>query len=425
MKKRILYNTSAQILAKIISVVLTVVTTILITRAFGKEGYGQFSIMQTLPALFYILADFGLNTIAIKKIGNDPEKSQRYYESVLTLRPLLALAFIVVLNILTLFLPYSALLKSGIMMSSALILTQCLFSGTNLIFQYRQRYDLSSIGYVAGGLITTFLAVVFIKTGLDVRFISFSYVLGGFVTFFVNASLVKKLGYHSKFNLHLLKSSATKELLRGSLPLGLMFVFSQINFKADTMILSLMRLPTFMGLSNLESVAIYSLPYKIFEVSLALPTFLMNAIYPIFINKHFTSREDFKGFFNKIVWSMLGLGLISSLFIYIFAPFLINILGGTQFVKSVEVLRILSLGLFVFFLTQPVAYAIVTMDKQKFLPPIYLIGAIFNVSANLIFIPRFSFYASSYITWLSEILILVMLSFVAFKSWKGRKDERA
>ena len=58
MKKTVAYNTLVQLAAKIISMGLTLITTVLITRALGKEGYGQFSIMQTLPALFFILSDF-------------------------------------------------------------------------------------------------------------------------------------------------------------------------------------------------------------------------------------------------------------------------------------------------------------------------------------------------------------------------------
>ena len=157
MKKGVLYNTSAQLIAKFVSMSLTVLATILITRTFGKEGYGQFSLMQTLPALFYILADFGLNTTALKKIGENKENALKYYQTVLGLRLIISIFFIILLNIITLFLPYTQFLKTGILLSSALILTQALYSTTNLIFQHQQRYDLSAIGYIGGSLLTILL----------------------------------------------------------------------------------------------------------------------------------------------------------------------------------------------------------------------------------------------------------------------------
>lgn len=419
MNKSIFYNTTSQLGAKLISMALTVITTVLITRALGKEGYGQFSIMQTLPALFFILSDFGLNATALKKMAGSDKNPQSYYQAILTLRPLLSLLCIVVLNTVVQFLPYSPFLNMGIFMSSFWILTQALFSSTNLAFQHKQRYDLASIGYILGSVLITLMVYGFIKIGLDVRFLSFSYVVGGLITFGINAHVLAKLGFQTSLNLHALADkTALKDLLSASLPLGLMFVFSQINFKTDAVLLSLLRLPEGLKLDNISSVAIYALPYKIFEVTLSIPTFIMNATYPVFVARFNQGHADLKKTFFKIIKLTLGLGLTASIGLYLVAPFAIHLLGGAEFIQSVSVLRILSVGLFLFFLTQPLAYLIITLDKQRYLPIIYLIGAIFNVSANLLFIPKYSFYASAYITWFSEGLILLLLTYFASKAWK-------
>jgi O-antigen/teichoic acid export membrane protein len=76
------------------------------------------------------------------------------------------------------------------------------------------------------------------------------------------------------------------------------------------------------------------------------------------------------------------------------------------------------LGLVLYYLSQPVAWLLVTLNQQNKLPVIYLIGAIFNVSANYILIPRYSFLASSVITHASEFLVLCMLVLTAVKAWK-------
>jgi O-antigen/teichoic acid export membrane protein len=240
-------------------------------------------------------------------------------------------------------------------------------------------------------------------------------VLGGAATFIINAQLVKRLGYKSPLKID---TKIAKSILKGSLPLGLMFVFSQINFKADAVLISLLKLPASIGLNNIESVAIYSLPYKIFEVALVLPTFFMNATYPIFVKKFQEGQRELAVLFKKTLGYLLALGLIVSTTAYVASPLVVRLLGGQEFDRSVEILKILSVGLFIFFLTQPVSYLIVTLDKQRYLPIIYLVSAIFNVSANLIFIPKYSFYASAYITWISEGLILIVLTFFAVKSWR-------
>ncbi|MBU0650114.1 flippase [Patescibacteria group bacterium] len=424
MQKTVLYNTTAQLLAKVVSMALTMVTTILITRALGKEGYGQFTIMQTLPALLFVLSDFGLNATALKKMTRNANQAQDYYQAVLTLRPVLSLLLMAVLNTVVFLLPYSVFLKTGIFLTSFWILTQSLFSTTNLAFQYKQRYDLASIGYVLGSFFTAGLVFVFIRLGLDVRFLSFSYVLGGVVTFIINAEVLKRLGYQTRLALTTLRNrQSLRQLLTGSLPLGLMFIFSQVNFKADAILLSLLKLPPALNLNNIDSVAIYALPYKIFEVSLAVPTFIMNASYPIFVARLHSSSKELKRTFVKSFKYLTFLGLTTSALLYLMAPFAIQLLGGAQFAQSVSVLRILAAGSLLFYLTQPLAYLIVTLDKQRYLPIIYLISALFNVTANLIFIPRYSFYASAYITWLSEALILLLLIFFGIKAWKTSTND--
>ncbi len=424
MKKTIAYNTLAQLLSKVVSMGLTLITVVLVTRALGKEGYGQFSIMQTLPALFFILSDFGLNATALKKIRNDGANAQSLYQAVITIRPILALVLVALLNIVVIFLPYSEFLKSGIFMSSFWILTQSLFSGTNLLFQYKQRYDLASIGYVLGSLITTLLVIASIRVGLDVRFLSFSYVLGGLATFIANSVILDKLGYATKLNLGIFSDKKTlRALLSGSIPLGLMFVFSQINFKADSVLLSLLNLPANLGLSNIDAVAIYALPYKVFEVSLAVPTFIMNAVYPVFVSQFQHSQQKLNAILIKTVKTTGLLGLLGSATLIVLAPATVNVLGGSQFVQSVRVLQILGVGSFLFYITQPLAYYLVTVEKQAVLPTVYIVGAVFNVSANALLIPVYGFYASAFITWLSEALILAMLAFFVAKSWRNEKHE--
>lgn len=312
-------------------------------------------------------------------------------------------------------------------MSSLLILTQALYSSTNLIFQYKQRYDLASVGYVGGSVITVLFVLLFLNAGLDIRWLSFSYVLGGLATFLVSTELLRKQGYKTFSRENWILSHYSQiagNLIKNSLPLGLMFIFSQINFKADAILLSFLKLPPALGLNNIESVALYSLPYKVFEVALVLPTFFMNAVYPIFVVRHGENSTQLASTFKKTLKYLFVLGLITSTVLYMAAPSVVKVLGGQEFTQSAEILKILSGGLFIFFLTQPVSYLIVTLDKQKYLPAIYLVSAVFNVTANLILIPKFSFYSSAYITWLSEVLILIMLIYFALKSWREHYASR-
>jgi len=114
---------------------------------------------------------------------------------------------------------------------------------------------------------------------------------------------------------------------------------------------------------------------------------------------------------------LFGLGILGGVFGVLFSNLIIQILGGDEFTQSVLVLQILLSGLIIYFVSAPLAWLIVVLEKQVYLPWIYLLNAIFNIVANIIFIPRYSFYAAAVITHLSELMILFLLVYAAKKAW--------
>lgn len=414
---KIAKNTIYQMVGKVVSMLITVSIVLLVTKNYGREGYGAFSLMQTWPALFFVIVDFGINAIATRELSKDWKKASVYFSNILLIRLAFSVFLIILLTAVLNFFPYGNELKKGIFLSLFLILTQALYTTTNIIFQVKLRYDLSVAGYLAGYLAIFVLALLLSGSHADVRLLSFSYVLGGAVTFLLNLFFVRKMGVAVDFKVDM---QVIKYLLASSLPLGMMFVFSQINFKADSILLSVLTLPKNFNLTNIESVAVYSLPYKIFEVALVVPTFIMNSVFPVMVGKLAVGKKELLKLLKKSMYFLAGSAVLCSSVGVLLAPWIVNILGGSEFSQSVTVLRILLAGLIFYFSTQPIAWFIVSLDGQKYLPVIYLVSAIFNVSANYIFIQKYSYLASSVITHLSELLILILLIFTARKVWKEK-----
>ena len=123
---------------------------------------------------------------------------------------------------------------------------------------------------------------------------------------------------------------------------------------------------------------------------------------------------------TKSLIVLFVLGIIGGLCGVFFARIIITLLGGVGFHQSILVLQILVSGLALYFMTAPLSWLIVTLNKQKYLPGIYVLSSIFNVTANVLFIPKYSFYASAVITHLSELIILILLIYFARKAWKLR-----
>lgn len=409
-------NTFYQLLAKVITMSITMLTVVIVTKFYGVNDYGEFNLMQSIPALIFIIADFGLNAIAVREISKDYSKAEKYFGNVLVLRMALSLILIGMGCLIISMFPYSYSLKFGIYLAMLLVITQGLYATTNIIFQAKLRYDLSAIGLIAGSVAILMFVLIFWHLGASVIWINFSYVLGGLITFFINLYFLRKF---IKLNQVLqIDKKVMSFVFIQALPLGIMFVFSQLNFKADAIILSVLPVPKNLLITSIEATALYGLGYKIFEVALVIPTFFMNAMYPIYVRHLQQGKAVFKKTFIYSTGTLFLLGLVGSIVGIFLAPFMINVLGGEGFSLSIVSLRLLLIGLPIFYITQPIAWLIVTVNYQKLLPIPFVIASIFNIAANLILIPKYSFLASSVITWISELLILVILSVIAYYSWK-------
>ena len=418
--RKIAWNTIYQIVGKLISMVITMTTVVIVTRTYGREGYGEFSLMQSWPALFFVIADFGINAIAARELTKDWSKANRYFGNILMIRFLFSLLLVFIVSFVVGLFPYSADLKSGIRLGLFLILTQSLYSTTNIFFQVKLKYDYATIAYTVGYIFIFLSVLVLSYLKISVTWVNFSYVLGGMITFILSLFFAKKLGVSPDFTFD---KELWKSLFKSSLPIGIMFLFSQMSFKEDALMLSFLKLPTSYGLNNTESVAVYALPYKVFEVLLVIPTFFMNSMYPILVNHMSEGKERLKDTFSKVIYFLLVSGLVVGALGVIFSPLAINLLGGSEFSQSIDVLRILSGGIFIFYITSALSWLIVTLGYQKFLPWIYLSSFTFNMIANFIFIPKYSFYGASWITVISEFIVLVLLILFARKSWKLNYDK--
>ena len=417
--KKVASNTFYQLISKVITMTITFGLSILISIRYGSEGYGYFSILQSLPALFYIIADFGLNAISAREISKNVKKTEEIFSNILFLRLIISILGVIFCLILSNFLYSDEKIRFGLALASIIIISQSLIMTSNLIFQIKLKYDLSSISNIIGYIFILIGSLFLIEKNIDLAYVNFMYVVGGFITVVINLFIIYKKFIKVNFNF---EKTYIKYLVLESWPLGLMFLFSQINFRADSILLSVLRLPENFG-SNLQAVGVYSFPYKIFEVILVVPTFMMNSTYPIILEKFQQGEAVFRSFFKKTISLFFIIGLTITALGYLGIYFLesyqvLQRYFNGDFVNSLNILKILFLGLVVFFLSQPFSWLFVIKEKQKYLPIFYFFASVFNFSLNYFLIPIYGYYASGFITWISELLILIMLYFTAkHKNW--------
>lgn len=415
MIKKVFINTGAQIIGKATTALTTLFLTVVIGRALGPAGYGDFIKIFTFIGYFYIFTDFGANSAYIKLTHG--QKGDSLLNTLLGLRISLALALVFLAIFIVTVLPYdttlgtgfSPLVKLGVLIASVTILTQALTTTANALFQKNLRYEMAAISAVAGTLTTGTIAVIVFLTRPALNMFTAAYVLGALATVLLASYLIQK-----NFKLNLkpnFQISEFKKLILYSWPVGVALVLNMIYFRMDVFIITYTRSP--------QEVGIYGLAYQFFEASLAIPIFFANALYPLLISIHAKDKGQYIQETKKWTGILFGISLLFTLGL-ILSSFLIPLLFD-KFQGSQQALIVLALGMPFFFISALYWHMAIITDRQKMLIPIYFLGGTINIILNLIFIPSLGYLAAAWTTVLSEALVAMLL--IAAIKYRSPKEQ--
>ena len=388
---KIVSNTAAQLAAKFVGAGLTLVTTTLIIRLVGPALFGDLTKSLVLIAIGYTAIDFGLNAHAIRLL-NQATSPRQVMSEIIGARLLLSLIAVVLVNLLVYALPggYTPALKSVFWLGSLAIIFQGLYTSMNAWFQYQENYWASAWATIIGTLAGTTLTLYYVWTAPTL----FNFLLANTLGYVVIAAPAILFG-REVFGLTL-NPARLRAILRGSLVLGAILLASVAASKLDAVILGVFR-PS-------SEVGEYGFAYRIFDVILVLPVFIMNAVYPRLVKETIVKS-------SAIIRSslmILGIfGVVIAIVSYLLSPLILFI--RPTLTLSVTSLRLLLLSLPLFFLTAPLMWHLISRRREKPILVVYALAALGNGALNLAFSPLFGAPAAAIITGITELFIFIAL----------------
>jgi O-antigen/teichoic acid export membrane protein len=398
----VVINTSAQLVGKFFGAGTTFILSFIIARQFGASGFGDFVKITTFVSFFFLIADFGLNALYLQRTDSEA------LPSLFGLRTIGSIGLMFISIAVLAFLPqstsqgYTSLVRLGIIVFSPAIIFQALITSANAVFQKHLRYIDATVAVVAGSAVTLGILWLVWVTNIEIGggVLGVVALLGGSLT----TAIISLWFAHRITPLSITFSfSSMGKLFIASVPLGLTLISNVIYAHADSVVLTLTR-------ASVE-VGTYGLAYKVFETILVLPTFFMNAVYPMMLVAH--RRQDV---FMSLVKKTASVLLVSSIVLFIaawfFAPYFVLI--RPDFLPSILYLRILVLSLPIFFLSSLTMWMLVTYKRQWHLAWIYGSGMLLNIGCNIWLVPQFGPVASAWITVFSEGLILAVSCMILF-----------
>lgn len=398
--RKISLNTFMQFLVRIIGSFATLITTLLITYFLGLETVGSFTKVIAFVSIFYLLIDFGFNSVVLKHYFKTIEEQ---IGNLLIMRLFLAIILLPIIFVLSYLLPYneiagtgfSGIEKGAILIYSLTLIGLAINNSLQAFLQRKLSYSLSVLPSFVSNVILIAIVLYAVYVGNFYLLVSsyiFSSALMAILTYFKI-----KDKYQTKLQLKDFKTFS-KIVFLSSWPLGLMLFFNLLYSKADVLILSFLK--------SSKDVGTYGVSYRFFEIALALPTFLANSTYPILL-KAAENKKTYSTLFMKYLKLYILLSLVATFGILLFSP-IIKILGN-QFSASVLPLQLLAISLPFFFTTSLLQWHFLIKGRITFLVPLYFISLVLNVLLNLKFVPQYSYLASAVITGISEGLVFVIM----------------
>lgn len=392
--RKIAYNVFFNATAKILATVLALVSIGFITRYLGKDGFGDYATVLAFFSFFGSLADLGLYSIATREISRVGADEKKIMGNVFSLR--LTSALIVFLfSPLVFFLPYSHDLKVGILIAAASFVFSSAYSVLNGIFQKYLVMDRVAITELIGKVIQLTIIIIAVKMDWGFSAIISSLLVYMIFNFFVVLFLSRKY-IRFKFEIDF---DYWKKFVKESLPMGIAVVITFLYFKTDTIMLSMMK--------SSSDVGIYNAAYKVIENITFFPAMIIGLILPLTARYIFTDKDKFHSISDKTFKFFVILIIpivIGTLFL---ADGIIRLIGGGGFTESADVLRIIIFSLTFIFFGSFFNNILLAGNLQKKMMIALGVCAVFNISLNFYLIPHYSYIGASITSVFTEMLVVI------------------
>jgi len=433
--RRVAKNALTPIVLNLFNKGILFVLTFFSLRILGPEGAGKYTYAVVIWGWFEIFANFGLNTYLTREVARqrEPSEAGRHLANTTLLRLALAVIGIpLMIGFIALRQTFIApALDSATLWTLGLLYAGLFFStistGLTALFYAFEKAEYPAAIQTVSAFLTTGLGVAALLLGFGIVGLATVSVIVNAVTLIILASLSKRL-----FNVTPLSVRQTpaegeaavsisnfkfqiSNALSASFPLMLNHLLATLFFRIDVTLLEALKGPIVVGW--------YRIVYTWVDTVGLIPSLFTLALFPRLSKQASDDRPALKRAYILALKLMTMISVPMAIFTTLLAPVLVNILAGQEYLPHGAIaLQIFIWAMTIGWLNSVTQYVIIALNRQRTLTIAFVIAAGFNITANLIFIPQYSYIAASVITILSEfalwgIFYVVILSELGRINW--------
>ncbi len=364
-----------------------------LAKYLGVFGNGELTTIITFTGFFTVLADLGLSTVATREISKKPEMMDKIIANSMAIRIYTALITAALCIGIGFLMPYSLNIKIGLITATAALLITFVGNIVDVVFQTKLKMQYTVLSDIAGRFTSLIIVILAWKYDLGFQFVVLNILVAAIF------SILTKFYYARRFVKIRLEYDYKlwKWLLITAIPLGLVFVINNLYFKVDTLILSLLK--------DSSQVGLYGVSYKVLETTLFVGVFLSNAVVPILSKDIIDNRPRASMLIKTSLEALIALAMPIVAFILIAPDRIIRFLATQEFVQAQNALRWLALAIGLIYINVMLGQILIAADRRKILVWTSIGILLFNIAINLLLIPHFSYFGAAFTTFLSELVI--------------------
>lgn len=409
-KQTIIKNTFFFTLWELMMKVFVFAIFIIIGRKLSLTDFWNLNFLTTFIWFFVVLSDFGTNTILFKKIAWDFEKHS--IEDILHVKKILLL-FAFFLCIWLYYILGFTISIYLLILASLYLLIKYIWDSCKFFYKWSNNFQKEFYLKLFELLIYIIIFIFFIFK----KNINIDIVLETFLYTQVIITLWYLYNIKKDFNINFITYYFKKDhvdLIKKWFFYWWAWILAMINFSFDQILLKFFWLT--------EELWLYSWVFRLISIGLMFIGYIFVPIFPHLIKKYKDNDLEYIKRFNIRYVKMIFLfWLVTIPIVYFLWEFILFLIFWEKFIAWSIYLFILYISFVIIFLREPAWYTLTALNKQQVIFYTLLIGAIFNICMNLIFIPQYWALWASYTTLFTELFTLMIYIYFIVRFLKNEK----
>ncbi len=401
--QRIVKNILAGGISTAVGGLLQLATVLVIARQVSVAQFGLYTFMVTLGFVLQRLSDMGVSPILMRDLAVKPEKTGELLGQTLSLAWLISSAVTLLMfgAIPFLHFDYAISILTALMGVGGLWQLQCGCYGA--VLRAREDNELYALGFLLHKVILMVLVVAALQARTALPGIVVAHLLANLFQWWFYRWIVIQRYARPRLRINLV---FWRYLFTNAVPVGAAGVVRLLGEQADITILT--------WLTDLRRTGLYSGSYKLTAGLRFVPQAMVIALFPAYSRaaEGTGSKHVFHEIYERGVRGFVLLAFPVALLFLVEPGLLTRGLLGIRYAAAAPAMRLLGIGVWLFFVASPFPFLLTALNEQRFLFVSSAVATALRVLLDLSLTPFFGF--------LGPCLALIACETLLVAMWVGR-----